>query len=669
MRLSSLLIVFASFATAALLSLVAASFSADLIEDSSQRSVKRELDARGLDWTEVYAEGLQVFLAGVAPSEADRFKAMSAAGGIVDAARVIDNMQVEAAADIAPPRFSVEILRNDAGISLIGLIPIGADRADIVDRMIDLAGRPNVTDLLETAEYDTPRGWNTALRFGLSALDILPRAKVSVQAGAVSVTAMADSPEARRGLEAQLLRRAPKDMRLDLDISAPRPVITPFTLRFVIDENGARFDACSADSEKARVRLLTAARAAGLTGSAECTIGLGVPTPSWAEAAEMAMAGLAELGGGVVTFSDADIKLVASPGTDQPLFDRVVGELESGLPDVFALNSTLPPLPDTNESGPITPEFTATLSPEGLVQLRGRLPDDLTRQTTESYAKARFGGEHVHMAARIDETLPANWPVRVLAGIDALAQLDSGALEITPDAVSLAGRTGNANTSAEISRMLAEKLAQNDEFSIDVRYVEELDPVAALPTPEECIAGLQAIQTDQKILFEPGSGTLDASAAQIIDAVAGQLRECPGLPLEIQGHTDSQGRESMNQALSQTRAQSVLSALQDRRLLTSNIVARGYGETRPIADNGTEEGREANRRIEFVLISPEAGAGDAADAATDGADTPDNTATDGTAQSGKPAAPAEDGAHPPDTPHDDADAEETGTESTPNDTN
>ena len=666
MRLSSLLIVFASFATAALLSLVAASFSADLIEDSSQRSVKRELDARGLDWTEVYAEGLQVFLAGVAPSEADRFKAMSAAGGIVDAARVIDNMQVEAAADIAPPRFSVEILRNDAGISLIGLIPIGADRADIVDQMIDLAGRPNVTDLLETAEYDTPRGWNTALRFGLSALDILPRAKVSVQAGAVSVTAMADSPEARRDLEAQLLRRAPKDMRLDLDISAPRPVITPFTLRFVIDENGARFDACSADSEKARVRLLTAARAAGLTGSAECTIGLGVPTPSWAEAAEMAMAGLAELGGGVVTFSDADIKLVASPGTDQPLFDRVVGELESGLPEVFALNSTLPPLPDTNESGPITPEFTATLSPEGLVQLRGRLPDDLTRQTTESYAKARFGGEHVHMAARIDETLPANWPVRVLAGIDALAQLDSGALEITPDAVSLAGRTGNANTSAEISRMLAEKLAQNDEFSIDVRYVEELDPVAALPTPEECIAGLQAIQTDQKILFEPGSGTLDASAAQIIDAVAGQLRECPGLPLEIQGHTDSQGRESMNQALSQTRAQSVLSALQDRRLLTSNIVARGYGETRPIADNGTEEGREANRRIEFVLFSPDS---QESDAAAVNADTDaEDTAEAASAASGKPA-PAQDGAHPPDTPHDNADAEETGTESTPNDTN
>ena len=69
--------------------------------------------------------------------------------------------------------------------------------------------------------------------------------------------------------------------------------------------------------------------------------------------------------------------------------------------------------------------------------------------------------------------------------------------------------------------------------------------------------------------------------------------------MEIAGYTDSQGREEMNLSLSQERADAVLTALMSRRILTSGITARGFGEADPIADNDTEEGREANRRIEF----------------------------------------------------------------------
>ncbi len=73
----------------------------------------------------------------------------------------------------------------------------------------------------------------------------------------------------------------------------------------------------------------------------------------------------------------------------------------------------------------------------------------------------------------------------------------------------------------------------------------------------------------------------------------------------ISGHTDSQGREEMNQQLSQARAQAVLNGLRARRVLTSSYNAVGHGEIQPIADNKTEEGREENRRIEFDLVRPE----------------------------------------------------------------
>ena len=89
--------------------------------------------------------------------------------------------------------------------------------------------------------------------------------------------------------------------------------------------------------------------------------------------------------------------------------------------------------------------------------------------------------------------------------------------------------------------------------------------------------------------------------------------------MEIGGHTDSQGREAMNLTLSQARAEAVLDTLLSLEVLTTNLTAKGYGESAPIADNGTEEGRQANRRIEFTLM------GQPETAATEDADTQEET--------------------------------------------
>ena len=86
---------------------------------------------------------------------------------------------------------------------------------------------------------------------------------------------------------------------------------------------------------------------------------------------------------------------------------------------------------------------------------------------------------------------------------------------------------------------------------------------------------------------------------ELLDVIAKLLKTCQVMALEISGHTDSQGREEMNQSLSQSRATAVLQEIQRRRVSTSNFVARGYGESQPISKNDTQEGRETNRRIEF----------------------------------------------------------------------
>ncbi|SFR97781.1 OmpA family protein [Yoonia litorea] len=601
MRISALFLRVIVFAAAGALAFVSAQSLVQQVEERSVEAVQETLVDQGYTWANVLGDGLQVILEGDAPTEALRFRAMSAAGTMVDASRVIDNLTVLDSEQIAPPEFSIEILRNDAGVSLIGLIPASTDREALAARITDIADGGTVTDLLEVGNYPAPQNWRVALNYALRALETLNKSKISVNAERVIVDAIADSIEERRRLETALARNTPEGVRLAIDIRAPRPVISPFTTRFIVDEDGARFDACAVDTPEALDAIMEAASAAGFQNRAPCVFALGAPSRQWGEAVALSIDTLRRVGGGTVTISDTDVTLVAREGADQGGFDNAVGRLENDLPDAFALRAELPVAQEAD--GDETPSFTATLSPEGMVQLRGRIPDDVTNTVVENFAQAKFGQDNITMGTRLTEGLPSNWSVRVLAGVEALSALSNGVVSVEPTSFSVRGNTGNPDASAEVARLLIQKLGQAADFDIDITYVEELDPIASLPTPEECIGRINAVKDANKILFDPGSAQLTAATQPVVDAIAEILRECGDLPIRVSGYTDSQGREEMNQQLSQARADAVLTALRARRVPVGTFESVGFGEQDPIASNDTEEGREANRRIEFSLIT------------------------------------------------------------------
>jgi len=604
MRLSALFVRLGAFALAAAACGYSARVAVTTVETRSIDAVQLSLEENGYGFAAVLGDGLQVILEGEAPTEADRFRAISTAGTMVDASRVIDNMTVEDTADLVAPEFSMEILRNDSGISIIGLVPATVDREALAATLKGIAGADtNFTDLLESADYAEPEGWNSAMNFALRALRRLPQSKISVRADRVSVEAISDSREDKAEFEAELRRIRPSDLSISMDIMAPRPVVSPFVTRFIHDDGGVRFDSCVADTVEAERQIVAAGVTAGVEGRMGCTVALGAPTTRWADAIVLSIAAVSDLGGGTVTVSDADVTLVAPIGTPQGNFDRVAGELENKLPEVFALEAVLPATPNAEDQGP--PQFTATLSPEGLVQLRGRVSDELLNTTAENFAQAKFGTTEISMATRVVDGLPNGWPVRVLAGIEALSKLSNGSVIVEPTSVVVRGNTGLQNAGGEITRLLVEKMGTTDEFTVDVTYVEALDPIAALPTEEECLEQINVVTAARKITFEPGAATIASEGAGIIGDIAEILRRCAELRLEIAGYTDSQGSEGGNQRLSQQRADAVLDALRVRRVPVSSFRSVGYGEINPIADNETEEGREANRRIEFTLIVPE----------------------------------------------------------------
>lgn len=103
------------------------------------------------------------------------------------------------------------------------------------------------------------------------------------------------------------------------------------------------------------------------------------------------------------------------------------------------------------------------------------------------------------------------------------------------------------------------------------------------------------------ITFRTGSADLAGNFLNVLDGVATVLKKYSKTQLNVDGHTDSVGSESLNQSLSERRAQSVAFYLADQGIDRARIRAIGYGESRPVASNGTSEGRAANRRVELWI--------------------------------------------------------------------
>jgi outer membrane protein OmpA-like peptidoglycan-associated protein len=131
---------------------------------------------------------------------------------------------------------------------------------------------------------------------------------------------------------------------------------------------------------------------------------------------------------------------------------------------------------------------------------------------------------------------------------------------------------------------------------------------ATLPKPELKITARsikiteKALEIPEKVFFQTGSAIIDERSYQLLDAIAAVLTEHPEiLEISIEGHTDSDGKDRDNKKLSQARAESVAAYLVEKGIDEARLQAKGWGEEKPIGDNETDEGKAANRRVEFLI--------------------------------------------------------------------
>ena len=101
------------------------------------------------------------------------------------------------------------------------------------------------------------------------------------------------------------------------------------------------------------------------------------------------------------------------------------------------------------------------------------------------------------------------------------------------------------------------------------------------------------------VSFAFDSDEITGVSMATLDVAAESLRECPNVHTAVEGHTDSVGDADYNMGLSQRRAESVSNYLSSHGVSSDRLHAKGFGESQPIADNGTADGRALNRRVEL----------------------------------------------------------------------
>ncbi|MCX8079933.1 MAG: OmpA family protein [Bacteroidia bacterium] len=142
----------------------------------------------------------------------------------------------------------------------------------------------------------------------------------------------------------------------------------------------------------------------------------------------------------------------------------------------------------------------------------------------------------------------------------------------------------------EFSEISSEDLATNDP-----------PEVVTVGPASEPFLHTDSVMVFKNLLFKTGKWEIEKSSFSELDLLAKKMNEDKTLKIEIYGHTDKKGNELKNKQLSENRAKAVAEYLMEKGIENYRIVYVGFGSSRPVADNLSEEGRKQNRRVEFVL--------------------------------------------------------------------
>ncbi|QDZ09922.1 OmpA family protein [Devosia ginsengisoli] len=543
--------------------------------------------------------------------------------------------------EIAPYLWSAT--RTADGVTLIGHVPTPSFKSYLAVHAGDA-----VVDSTELG-LGAPSDFVAAATAGLDAVLGLVEGEVSFDGTAWSLNGRAES-EAQRDTVLAALAAATDSSGWAIDIAAPAPepiATTPYiwsatkaadgavTLRglvpveslqrfLVVRAGGNVSDETSIDAtapEGFAEDLLAALGAlAGLSEGSVSYDGAG-----WTVSGTLANAEAAGVIDSAIATAKTPVRgwtlALTSPPEPEPVAEQVVEaeptvEAEPAAAEAEAAVESQPaPAPGVETVAPVEPPavvdpnyaFSGQRSAGGEVVLSGQLPSDPALR----YFASISGGDIA--AISIAEGAPETFLPSAETGLRALLYLLEGQLDFANGAWSLRGIAADDGArTAVLAAIAADPGAADWTTAIDLpppppepEPAPPPPPVAPVPVDiTACAAPIAEFSARNSILFQSGAALIAAESDAALDELALDLAACPDAVVHIEGHTDADGDEGLNMALSVARAEAVVEALVTRGVAPARLYAVGYGETAPIADNDTAQGKRLNRRI-VVSVQPE----------------------------------------------------------------
>ena len=244
-------------------------------------------------------------------------------------------------------------------------------------------------------------------------------------------------------------------------------------------------------------------------------------------------------------------------------------------------------------------DVTAAIAGTG-VTLTGFVASDTERATVVSAAVAAFGPAHVVDQLVVRAGSPA-------VGIDAAvgrlaavvtgfgARVETGRVRLVDTVLTVDGTAFTAQGATEANAAVASAASGG---------VTASGTVAAPAAPDRATlaARLKDLLGRSGINFASGSADITPESEAVLVTAAQSILAVPGAAVRIDGHTDNQGSAASNRTLSEQRAEAVRQNLIAKGVPAAQLTTQGFGPDQPIADNATDAGRAANRRIEFTVL-------------------------------------------------------------------
>ncbi len=415
---------------------------------------------------------------------------------------------------------------------------------------------------------------------------VLNKVAVEVDGRDVTLSADAFSEEGRRNAVGSV--KAVAGVRLVNDETHLVPEANPFVWSAERDVVRVTLGG-SAPLPASKGRLLEVARAdlGGVEVVDQMALARGAP-PHFEDAALLLIGQIGQLKDGKVTISDTKVTL---SGMARELGGReaIAAALKS-LPEGFSVA--------TNDIKAPPYIFQAYKDPVAVtLTLSGYVPDNTVHAAINAAAGRKFFSEKVVDNLKTSVGAPGGFAAAVVPALGALSRLSTGTLVVTDREVKLSGDALYDAAAAQIRAGLGKDFPPGFQFKPDI----SVKPASAPVDATVCQQLFSELLGKGKIRFESGRANIDPDSAGLLDRLIETALRCPTANIEVGGHTDADGEDAANQALSERRAQAVVDYMVKAGLPASRFTAVGYGSTQPVGSNETDEGKAQNRRIEFLV--------------------------------------------------------------------